>query len=102
MSFPSATIILSNASRRDKQGMAASMVNTVLNYSISIGLGIAGTVQSKVDPDGLKLLEGYRSAWYVGIALSGAGILCAMGLIWMERTHKKKSPKITHLQLEKT
>lgn len=85
MSFPSATIILSNSMPRDKQGMAASLVNTILNYSVSIGLGIAGTVESRIDPSGGDLLKGFRSAWYVGIGLSASGILCAVGLVIQER-----------------
>ena len=38
MSFPAATLIMSNAVARRHQGMAASLVNTVVNYSISIGV----------------------------------------------------------------
>jgi hypothetical protein len=48
MSFPAATVILSNAMPKEHQGLAASLVNTMVNYSISIGLGIAGTVEANV------------------------------------------------------
>lgn len=48
MSFPAATILLSNRMRREEQGVAASLVNTVVNYSISIGLGMAGTIEGRV------------------------------------------------------
>ena len=44
MSFPSGILILSNAMPHKDQGVAGSLVNTVVNYSISMGLGIAGTV----------------------------------------------------------
>ncbi|KAK9464217.1 uncharacterized protein V1516DRAFT_113622 [Lipomyces oligophaga] len=77
MSFPSATIIMSNAMPREHQGLAASLVNTVVNYSVSIGLGIAGTVESRINRTGDELLKGYRSAYYVAIGLSGAGIILA-------------------------
>ncbi|KAL9127141.1 MAG: hypothetical protein Q9217_003931 [Psora testacea] len=49
MSFPVATIILSSSVPKDYQGMAASLVLTVCNYSISLGLGIAGTVVVEID-----------------------------------------------------
>ena len=75
MSFPAGTIILSNRVPKGHQGIAASLVNTVINYSISIGLGIAGTVESQVNKDGSDTLKGYRSAWYTGIGLSGMGIV---------------------------
>jgi hypothetical protein len=44
LSFPCGTIILSNAMPREHQGIAASLINTVVNYSISLSLGIAGTI----------------------------------------------------------
>ncbi|KAE9984727.1 hypothetical protein EG328_008344 [Venturia inaequalis] len=52
MSFPAATLILSNAVKREHQGIAASLVNTVVNYSISLGLGFAGTVEVNVNRGG--------------------------------------------------
>jgi MFS family permease len=78
MSFPAATIILSDNIPKGQQGIAASLVNTVVNYSISIGLGIAGTVESSVNGGGTDILKGYRSAWYTGIGLSGVGVLIAI------------------------
>ena len=78
MSFPSATIILSNSMPREHQGMAASLVTTVVNYSISLGLGFAGTVESRILADGGTTLQGYRSAWYMGIGLAGLGIVVAV------------------------
>ncbi len=81
MSFPSATILLSGKVGPENQGVAMSLVNTVVNYSISIGLGLAGTVQSQVDKDGTQLLSGYRSAWYFGMGLSGTGVLVALSFL---------------------
>ncbi|MCJ1370004.1 hypothetical protein MMC20_001216 [Loxospora ochrophaea] len=75
ISFPAATIILSDAVSREHQGIAASLVVTVVNYSISIGLGIAGTVESHVNDGGADVLGGYRGAWYAAIGLSGLGIM---------------------------
>ncbi|KAK9378469.1 uncharacterized protein V2V93DRAFT_361202 [Kockiozyma suomiensis] len=78
MSFPSGTIILSDAMTKEHQGIAGSLINTIVNYSVSIGLGIAGTVESQINKDRVHLKEGYRSALYVGIGLSGLGIVCAL------------------------
>lgn len=93
MSFPAATIILSEALPKEHQGLAASLVNTVINYSISIGLGIAGTVQSQISPGTTEqeILKGCRSAFYVGIGLSGLGILVATLFVLDEnRRHVKE------------
>lgn len=77
MSFPAATLILSNAVSREHQGVAASLINTVVNYSISLGLGFAGTVEvhvTKGDGTFQDTLHGYRGALYTGIGLAGLGI----------------------------
>lgn len=74
LSYPSGTILLSNATSCKHQGVAASLMNTVVNYSVSIGLGIAGTVESQIRKDGTDPLRGYRSAQYIGIGLSGLGL----------------------------
>jgi MFS family permease len=78
MSFPTATIMASCAVPVEHQGIAASMVFTTTNYAISIGLGIAGTVVSNVDPGGENVLNVCRHAWYTGIGLSGLGIVIAV------------------------
>jgi hypothetical protein len=64
-SLPAATIIFSNAVPQQYQGMGASIVMTVINYSISLGLGFAGTIETNISNGGStksdKLL-GYRGA----------------------------------------
>lgn len=89
MSFPAATIILSEALPKEHQGLAASLVNTVINYSISIGLGIAGTVQTQISTGTTEkeLLRGYRSAFYVGIGLSGLGV--AVATLFIIHEHRR-------------
>ena len=77
MSFPASTIILSDLVPEEKQGIAASLVVTVVNYSISIGLGVAGTVEEHVNEEGRNLLRGYRGAFYTAIGTSGLGLLLA-------------------------
>ena len=93
MSFPSATIIMSNTMPREHQGMAASLVTTVVNYSISLGLGFAGTVQSRIDPNSENILAGYRAAWYLGIGLAGLGIIVALAFVassLVEQSNQKR------------
>ena len=91
-SFPAATIILSNAVSREHQGIAAALVNTVVNYSISLGLGLAGTVEVHVNNGGMNkedLLFGYRSAWWVGCGCAGLGLL--VSLIYLARSFLQDS-----------
>jgi MFS family permease len=78
ISFPAASLIVSNTMPIHQQGVAASMVNTAINWSISLGLGIAGTVESELLKRGRSVLEGYRGGLYVGMGLSGTGIIVAL------------------------
>jgi hypothetical protein len=80
MSFPAATIILSNHMPREHQGLAASLVNTMVNYSISIALGIAGTVEVAVNRKGADatpddVMMGIRCAWWSGVVLAAVGVI---------------------------
>ncbi len=75
------SIMLSNFMPRNQQGLSASLCNTVINYSISIGLGIAGTVESRIIAHGGSTLQGYRGAWYVGIGLGSLGVALSVALL---------------------
>uniref|UniRef100_A0A093VT19 Drug resistance protein n=1 Tax=Talaromyces marneffei PM1 TaxID=1077442 RepID=A0A093VT19_TALMA len=97
MSFPAATVILSDAVGRRNQGVAASLVTTVVNYSISIGLGIAGTVEVHINNGGLTFddkLKGYHAAQYTGIGLGGLASSITLTLSssnisqWVADTHQ--------------
>lgn len=89
MSFPAGVIVLSNHMPRHQQGIAASMVNTVVNYSISIGIGMAGTAERYVKQDGADILGGYRAALYVGIGLDVLGFCLALCLMFLQSRVKK-------------
>ncbi|KIW72883.1 hypothetical protein PV04_01044 [Phialophora macrospora] len=93
MSFPSGNIVLSDHMPPEHQGLAASLINTVINYSISIGLGMAGTVETYVNSGGREPLQGYRGAWYLAIGFDGLGIICAICLILSVRARTKAKEK---------
>jgi len=97
MSFPAATLILSNAVSKRHQGIAASLVNTVVNYSISLGLGLAGTVEVHVNNGGntpAQLLKGYRGGLYMGVGLAGLGLAIAVAFLIKSHVEERK-PKPT-------
>ena len=94
MSFPAGTIILSRAMPREHQGLAASLVNTFVNYSISIGLGLAGTVEGQVNDGGKDVLQGYRGAFYMGVGLSGLGVAVALLFCFVEWHRSKVSGEV--------
>ncbi|KAH1304988.1 hypothetical protein KXX33_008317 [Aspergillus fumigatus] len=79
ISFPASTTILSDAVPVKHQGASASLVNTVINYSIAIGLGIAGTVEAEVSHQGVNQLRGYRAALWSSVGLAAL----AFGIAWV-------------------
>ncbi|KAJ5505223.1 hypothetical protein N7453_004180 [Penicillium expansum] len=94
MSFPSGTLILSNSMPHHHQGLAASLVVTTVNYSISLGLGFAGTVETHVNEGGHNVLQGYRGALYMGIGLASLGLvlsICFMFTSWRQHGNSQKS-----------
>lgn len=67
--------------------ITAFLVTAVVNYSISLGLGFAGTFEGHMNHGGNTfqgLLLGYRSALYMGIGLGGLGI--AVSLIYLVKS----------------
>lgn len=83
MSFPAATVILSNHMPPEHQGLAASLVNTVVNYSISISLGIAGTVEVYARGSN-DMMQANRNAHYSAIGLAGMGVI--FGIMFFVKT----------------
>lgn len=106
MSFPAANIVLSNKMRHEHQGVAASLVNTVLNYSISLGLGFAGTIEGHVNGGAntlSELLRGYRGALYFAIGLAGLGVVCSVFFIlsdWREKKVREEESDVSDLEKE--
>lgn len=95
MSFPAATLTLSNTVAKEHQGIGASLVTTVVNYGIALGVGLAGTVDvhvhGGVDTKQARL-DGYRAALWTGAGLGGLGLIIAFVCFARERFHMAKRP----------
>ena len=109
LSFPSATMLLSSALPKEKQGIAASLVSTMVNYCISCGLGVAGTIHRHVFQNAaqrhnlraefehhpplsatgealnLTRMDSFRGPWTFACGLCGFGVLVAAAYIVVER-----------------
>ncbi|KAL4746053.1 hypothetical protein BDW72DRAFT_210785 [Aspergillus terricola var. indicus] len=95
ISFPASTTILSDAVPVKHQGASASLVNTVINYSIAIGLGIAGTVEAEVSHHGVNQLRGYRAALWSSVGLAalafGIALVYAVCTFQEQRSSRRSS-----------
>nr|QFR37185.1 MFS transporter [Cyberlindnera americana] len=81
LSFPAASLVMSDKLPKEHQGMASSLVSTMTNYATSVSLGFASTAQAKVYAHTSDLLKSYRAGLYVGIGFAGVGCLLAIALI---------------------
>ncbi|KAK5170473.1 uncharacterized protein LTR77_005061 [Saxophila tyrrhenica] len=101
ISFPAASLVLSDMVPPHLQGVAASLVNTVINYSISIGLGVAGTAEREVSLGGATLLEGYHVALYVGVGMAGGSLVIAVGFaLYMQFVGNRRAAGKQESELE--
>lgn len=105
-SFPAATIIFSDAVPPKYQGMGASVVLTIVNYSISLGLGFAGTIERYTatgDQSPGDLKKGYRGAFYMELALAAFGLVLSLLFVLkgcLRRNHKSRNQDIPQEQKE--
>ncbi|KAF2806158.1 MFS general substrate transporter [Mytilinidion resinicola] len=75
LSFASASLIVSDQVSRKQQGAAGSFINTVVNYSIGLGLAFGGNIEVSTNDHGRDTLKGYRSAWWLGAGFAGLGVV---------------------------
>lgn len=76
--FTAAQIIASNTVKRSQQGIAGSLIGTLLSYGLSTGLGFAGTVEVYTNDHGRNVIQGYRNGLYLGIGMSGTATVLAL------------------------
>ncbi|KAI1393826.1 MFS general substrate transporter [Hypoxylon trugodes] len=96
LSFPAATLMLSDLVSSEHQGIAASLVTTVVNYSGALALGVAGTVELHVNKGGKTsqdILKGYRGAWYVAIGLGVVGLMLCSIFTWKFSKRQRGLPR---------
>lgn len=90
-SLPAATIIFANAVPRQYQGMGSSVIMTIVVYSISLGLGFAGTIELQINNGGhteADLLHGYRGTLWFSVGLTAFGTVLA--LIFLLKDHRRR------------
>lgn len=116
LSFPAATILLSMSLPKEKQGIAASLVSTMVNYCISCGLGFAGTVHrhafinastargqrgiplpvAEITPLYTEIrAEAIKGPWFFAVGLSGLGVIIAawfvLRTLWKNRREGRET-----------
>jgi MFS family permease len=83
-SYPAGSVILSNAVPRESQGIAASLISTMVNYSISLGLGVSGSIGRYVEEDQGPLVAWRAGLWF-GVGLDVLGLVISAVFVWKTR-----------------
>lgn len=93
-SLPADIMLFASVTPLQYQGMGASIVMTIVNYSISLGLGFAGTIEININHGGHTqedLLYGYRGALWFSIGLTGLGTV--LSLVFLLKNHRQQKSK---------
>lgn len=80
--FTAAQIITSNSVAKHQQGIAGSLIGTILFYGQSTGIGFAGTVETYTNNHASNPGPGYRHGMYLAIGLSIFALILAS--IWVQ------------------
>jgi len=76
--FAASQVIASGSVNRKRQGVAASLIGTLLTYGLSTGLGFAGTVEAYTNDGGHDMRAGYRNANWLAVGLAGIGLVMSI------------------------
>lgn len=71
-------IIASNTVRRSQQGIAGSLIGTILPFGLSTGLGFGGTVEKYTNHNGQNVMQGYRNALYLALGMTATATVLAL------------------------
>ncbi|KAI1817305.1 major facilitator superfamily-domain-containing protein [Poronia punctata] len=75
--------------------LAAMLVDTAVFYGIALGLGIAGTAESRSMDGSLTLADrfkGYRAAYWTSVGMAGLQLLVYLSLLFATRRKKRETP----------
>jgi predicted MFS family arabinose efflux permease len=87
--FSAAQIIASVSVKRQQQGIAGSLLGTLLSYGIATGLGIAGSVEYYTNDEGKDRVQGYRGALYFGIGLTGLAMVITLVFVRIPKNRRE-------------
>ena len=86
--FTAAQIITSNSVQRKQQGIAGSLIGTLLTYGISTGIGFGGTVEVYTNDGGRNRVQGYKNALFLGTGFAAAS--CVLSLMFVRIKKDKR------------
>lgn len=96
LAFASASIFVTSNVKRKYQGAAGSLVNTTIQISMSLGVGLAGVVESSFltskhveNPTTEQTLQSYRAAWFFSLGITILGTVLTILFVRIPKTDEK-------------
>lgn len=87
--FTAAQIIASNSVSRKQQGVAASLIGTLNLYGASLGLGVAGTIESQLNKSRPSPILGYRAALAFAAGMAAVAIVITAALVRVPKNDRE-------------
>jgi hypothetical protein len=87
--FTASQIIASNSVKRNEQGIAGSLIGTLLTYGMSTGIGFGGVVEAHTNHGGKDLVKGYRGALYLAIGFAAAAIVLSLLFVRIQKDERE-------------
>ena len=87
--FAASQIIASGSVGKEHQGVAGSLIGTLLSYGLSTGLGFAATIEVHTNSGGANILAGYRSALFFAVGLGGMGLVGSLLFLKVPKNTKE-------------
>ncbi|KAI1820674.1 major facilitator superfamily transporter [Xylaria intraflava] len=96
-SVPIGATIISDAVYKKHGNIAAGLVSTMTYYGMGLGLGVAGTANTRIIATGGGLtvynrLRGYRIAYWMSVSLAGFGFVVCLALA-LASSHNARRPR---------
>jgi MFS family permease len=83
--FAASQIIASGSVGKEHQGVAGSLIGTLLSYGLSTGLGFAATIEVYTNDNGSNVLGGYRNALFFAVGLGALGVIGSLLFLKMPK-----------------
>ncbi|KAI1085622.1 MFS general substrate transporter [Whalleya microplaca] len=87
--YTAAQIIASNSVSRKQQGVAGSLIGSLLLYGNSLGLGFASTVESEVAKKSQDTVTGYKAALWFAVGICIAALVIDLAFVRLVKDNRE-------------
>lgn len=94
MSFPAASILMSNFLPEEHQAIGGSLINATVIYANAFFFVLAGSVEQRIATLTGSMLKGFRAAMYFSTGIAGLGVFIGVLFIIFEQIEERSHVKV--------